>query len=98
MTGGVVSVRAPRAFDRTAVRVKLYALGAAHVSRSQARRVLEGLEKFKSVVIDFDRVPSVGQAFAGEVFRVFRARHPGIAIMPIHISPAVRFMVERVGK
>jgi anti-sigma regulatory factor (Ser/Thr protein kinase)/uncharacterized protein (DUF1330 family) len=84
------------AFDKTEVRVKLYAMGTEYLSRSQARRVLTGLEKFRSIVLDFDQVETVGQAFADEVFRVFRSRHPGIKITPVHMNEVVEFMVGRV--
>lgn len=83
------------AFDRTLVHVKLYRHGTAQISRSQARRLLAGLEKFKKIVLDFERVPSVGQAFADEVFRVFQKRHPEIIIEYVNANDAVRFMVER---
>jgi len=86
------------AFDKTEVLVKLYKMGTVHVSRSQARRVLSGLEKFKKIVMDFDDVPTIGQAFADEVFRVFLQNHPEISIEPINMSETVRFMVERVEK
>lgn len=86
------------AFDKTAIQVRLYTLGTEHVSRSQARRIVAGLEKFRSIVLDFDKVPNIGQAFADEIFRVFRNAHPAIHITPIHMNEAVRFMVERVGK
>ena len=82
-------------FDKTEIRVKLYSLGGVHISRSQARRVLTGLEKFKIVVFDFDKVPTVGQAFADEVFRVFHHKYPGIALEVENMSEGVRFMVER---
>jgi anti-sigma regulatory factor (Ser/Thr protein kinase) len=85
-----------RAFDKT--EIKLYAMGTIHISRSQARRVLSGLEKFRLVVLDFDHVPNIGQAFADEVFRVFKNAHPTIALQPINMNEAVQFMVERVGK
>lgn len=86
------------AFDKTTIQVRLYALGAEHISRSQARRIVAGLEKFRSIVLDFDRVPQIGQAFADEIFRVFQSAHPTIRITPIHMNDAVRFMVGRVGK
>ncbi|MFH0770335.1 MAG: DUF4325 domain-containing protein [Candidatus Peregrinibacteria bacterium] len=86
------------AFDKTEVQIRLYTMGTIHISRSQARRVLAGLEKFKSIVLDFDRVPNVGQAFADEIFRVFQNKYPNIRIIPINMNEAVRFMVERVGK
>lgn len=84
------------AFDKTEVRVRLFTMGTVYVSRSQARRILVGLEKFKKIVLDFDRVPNVGQAFADEIFRVFQSRYPKISIEPINMNETVKFMVERV--
>lgn len=86
------------AFDKTEIQVKLYTLGTVHVSRSQARRVLANLEKFKSIILDFDKVPTIGQAFADEIFRVFKNKHPDIHIIPTNMNETVRFWVERVGK
>jgi len=85
-------------FDKTEVKVKLFTVGGVYVSRSQARRVLAGLEKFKSVLLDFDKVPMVGQAFADEVFRVFKIKHPAIIITPINMNESVDFMIKRVEK
>ncbi|MEO8637853.1 MAG: DUF4325 domain-containing protein [Candidatus Taylorbacteria bacterium] len=82
-------------FDKTEVRIKLYTIAGVHISRSQARRVLSGLEKFKIIVFDFDKVPLVGQAFADEVFRVFHHTHPKIELQEVHMNEGVRFMVER---
>jgi len=85
-------------FSKTEIQVRLYTMGGVHVSRSQARRILAGLEKFKVVVLDFDQVPMIGQAFADEVFRVFKNRHPDIEVRPINMSEGVKFMIERVAK
>ena len=85
-------------FDKTEVRIRLYNIGGVHVSRSQARRVLSGLEKFKSIILDFDKVPMVGQAFADEIFRVFRNSHPDIKMNSINTVDAVKFMIDRVSK
>mgnify|MGYP001594029683 CR=1 FL=1 len=82
-------------FDKTEIRVKLYTIGGVHISRSQARRVLTNLEKFKIIVFDFDKVPTVGQAFADEVFRVFHHKHPQIKLEVENMTEGVKFMVER---
>ncbi len=82
-------------FDKTEIFVKLYINGAIHVSRSQARRILSGLEKYKKIVFDFEQVPSIGQAFADEIFRVFKANHQSIELQPINMNEAVNFMVTR---
>lgn len=82
-------------FDKTEIRVKLYTMGGVHISRSQARRILSGLEKFKVILFDFEKVPVVGQAFADEVYRVFQHKHPDIKIEEENMSEGVRFMIER---
>ncbi len=85
-------------FDKTEIHVKLYTMGTIYVSRSQARRILNNLDKFKTVILDFDKVPTIGQAFADEIFRVFSQKHPDIKISPINMNEAVDFMVRRVEK
>ena len=82
-------------FDKTKIQIKLYTLGGVHISRSQARRVLAGLEKFKYIVFDFDKVPVVGQAFADEIFRVFHSKYPNIKLEAINMDEDVEFMVKR---
>ncbi|MEA3357124.1 MAG: DUF4325 domain-containing protein, partial [Patescibacteria group bacterium] len=86
------------AFDKTETYIKLYTLGTIYISRSQARRLLTGLEKFKEVVLDFQKVPTIGQAFADEVFRVYNKKHPEVKIVPKNMSDNVRMMVDRVGE
>ncbi len=83
------------AFDKTEILLKLYILGTVYVSRSQARRVLAGLEKFKTIILDFNGVPTIGQAFADEIFRVFKNAHPDIEVKTINMNEAVNFMVQR---
>ncbi|MFA6131420.1 MAG: DUF4325 domain-containing protein, partial [Patescibacteria group bacterium] len=83
-------------FDKTEIRVQLFTRGGVHVSRSQARRVLSGLEKFKVVVFDFENVSMVGQAFADEIFRVFHNKFPDIRLETENMNEAVAFMVGRV--
>lgn len=83
-------------FTKTVVPVKLMRYGDDNlVSRSQAKRLLSRFDRFKVVVLDFAGVASVGQAFADEVFRVFRAKHPGVEIVPLHASSEVKRMISR---
>jgi len=83
------------AFDKTEIQVRLYTMGTIYISRSQARRVLAGLDKFKTITFDFTNVPAIGQAFADEIFRVFKRTHSNIDIKPINMNEAVSFMVTR---
>ncbi len=66
-----------------------------HVSRSQAKRLMMGLEKFQTIVLDFKGVGSVGQAFVDEVFRVFQNEYPNIRIQYINANPEVDLMIKR---
>lgn len=82
-------------FSKTMVTVRLYRLQSRYISRSQARRIVSGLDKFKSVILDFKDVETVGQAFADEIFRVWKRAHPGISIIPTHANENVEFMITR---
>jgi hypothetical protein len=90
---------APEEFDyqflRTQVHVKL--LQRSYVSRSEAKRLLANLEKFRSIQLDFRDVHTVGQGFADEVFRVFARRHPQIGFEVRNASPAVSAMLRHGG-
>jgi len=83
-------------FDRTHIVVNLALSGEERfVSRSQAKRVLFQLEKFKHIVLDFKGVEAVGQGFVDEVFRVFKNKHPDIVIDYINANDVVDFMIRR---
>ena len=83
-------------FQKTKVLVKL--LQPDYVSRSEARRLLANLEKFREIVLDFRDVRSVGQGFADEVFRVFAARNPGIVLRSENANPVVMAMILHISR
>ena len=85
-------------FDRTNVAVRLTRKEGGYVSRSEARRLLYGLENFNRIDLDFSDVPGIGQAFADEVFRVYLGRYPEKQIHVLKANPAVRFMIGRAQK
>lgn len=82
-------------FVRTRPLVKLFEFGTRFVSRSEAKRILTGLEKFEEIDLDFEKVESVGQGFVDEIFRVWIMNHPEKKIIPVRMSPSVKFMVDR---
>ncbi len=83
-------------FARTVVPVRLARIGDEHlISRSQAKRLLQRVDRFRSVVLDFDQVNSIGQAFADEIFRVFANAHPEVELIPVHAVPEVQQMIRR---
>ncbi len=66
-------------FGKTVVPVSLVKYHDENlVSRSQAKRMLNRLEKFKNVLFDFSGISTIGRAFADETFRVFANNHPDI--------------------
>lgn len=84
------------AFTRTVVPVRLAKQGQEQlVSRSQAKRLLARIERFKVVVLDFDGVDTIGQAFADEVFRVFPSEHPTVKLVPTNATREVKRMIRR---
>jgi anti-sigma regulatory factor (Ser/Thr protein kinase)/uncharacterized protein (DUF1330 family) len=85
-------------FDTTRTVVKLFSYGVRFVSRSEAKRLLEGVERFRHVILDFAGVEAVGQGFADEVFRVCARAHPGVELRAESMSPPVAFMVGRVAR
>lgn len=76
--------------------VKLFAIGVRFMSRSEARRLMNGLERYTEIILDFRDIEAVGQGFVDEVFRVWPSAHPDTRIRAIHMDPVVRFMVDRV--
>lgn len=83
-------------FSKTVVPVRLAQYGTEKlVSRSQAKRLLERVDRFKIVLFDFTEVDLIGQAFADEVFRVFSNLHPDTNIIPIHANDTVMQMIMR---
>jgi anti-sigma regulatory factor (Ser/Thr protein kinase) len=83
-------------FNKTVVPVHLARYGNENlISRSQAKRLLARVELFKVVLLDFEGVPSIGQAFADEIFRVFQQQHPNIELVPMHASSEVKRMIQR---
>lgn len=82
-------------FEKNETKVSLYRQGEPYISRSQAKRLLHGLSRFKKIVLDFKGLETIGQGFADEVFRVFKSQHPDIEITPLHMHENVEFMVRR---
>jgi anti-sigma regulatory factor (Ser/Thr protein kinase) len=83
-------------FSKTHVPINLAQLGEDElVSRSQAKRLLARFDQFEEVLLDFNGIDSVGQAFADEVFRVFRLSNPTIKVLWINANDEVKSMIFR---
>ena len=83
-------------FEKTVIPLKLALYeGETLVSRSQAKRVLNRVEKFRTVILDFEGVDTIGQGFADEVFRVFASQHQQIELIPMNAVPRVQQMINR---
>jgi hypothetical protein len=83
-------------FGKTVVPVSLARYGNERlVSRSQAKRLLARIDRFKIVIFDFHGIDQIGQAFADEVFRVFQNRHSEIQLHFIKANHNVENMIVR---
>lgn len=85
------------AFTKTVVPVKLAQYGHEKlISRSQAKRLMVRVDRFKMVLLDFAGVETIGQAFTDEIFRIFVRSHPEVEIVPIHTNPEVAAAIQAV--
>ncbi len=82
-------------FTKTIVPLKNI-FDASPVSRSQARRVLNSLDKFEEVILDFNGVEWMGQGFAHQIFVVFKNQQPNIQIIPVNMNEDVTKMYNHV--
>ena len=88
-------------FSKTIIPIQLLEHGdkaPVFISRSQARRLIARIERFKAVLLDFSGVDFIGQGFADEIFRVFKARHPEVDLIPINCSADVQQMIKHVAR
>ena len=84
-------------FTKTHVALELLRYeGEKLLSRSQAKRLLTRVDLFKEVVLDFNDISYIGQAFADEIFRVFRNEHPEVVISTVNTTDDIDNMIARV--
>lgn len=84
-------------FDKNIVKINL----SKHkrlMSRSEAKRLLSGLDDYSVLDFHFGNVVEVGQGFCDEIFRVYANRHPHKLLSYHAASDAVRYMIERSRK
>ncbi|MDP1697740.1 MAG: STAS-like domain-containing protein [Xanthomonadaceae bacterium] len=67
------------------------------LARAEAKRLLQRIERFRCVVLDFSGVTLIGQGFADEVFRVFANAHPAIVLSAVNAEEQVKAMIVRAG-
>ena len=68
------------------------------MSRSEAKRLLLGLDEYAVLDFNFKNVDEVGQGFCDEIFRVYANRNPGKVLSYHGASDVVRYMIERSRK
>lgn len=85
-------------FNKTSIPMKNIFGNSFPVSRSQARRLTNRLDKFTEVELDFSGVSEIGQAFAHELFVKFERLKPDVKIKVINANEEVQGMINRVKK
>ena len=76
------------AFSKTVVPVKMAEQTPNDlISRSQAKRLLLRIDRFRTVALDFQNV--------NQIVRVFARSHPGIDVQVINANEEVHKMIRR---
>jgi anti-sigma regulatory factor (Ser/Thr protein kinase) len=70
--------------------------GEQLVSRSQAKRILARFPDFAEVILDFKGVTEIGQAFADEIFRVFKNANPETVLLAVNSNDQIDRMIKHV--
>lgn len=86
-------------FEKTIVAVRLLEEGSdcpMITSRSQAKRLMARLDRFKTTMLDFSGIKTIGQGFADEIFRVFANSHKTSKIIPVNANKMITNMIEHV--
>ena len=65
-------------------------------SRTQAKRLLAGVDGFTHVILDFQRVDEMGQGFADQIFRIFVRDNPNIKLEAINTNETIKKMINHV--
>ena len=82
-------------FTKTSIPLKNI-FDSSPVSRSQAKRICNRLDRFEEVTLDFDGIDWMGQGFAHQIFVVFAREHPALRLLPVNMNPAVEKMYRHV--
>ena len=83
-------------FNKTIIPVRLVQYGdELLVSRSQAKRLLSRVDRFTTVILDFDGIKEIGQSFADEIFRVFSSKNKEIQLLHVNANKDVEQMIVR---
>jgi anti-sigma regulatory factor (Ser/Thr protein kinase) len=87
---------APKEFDfefsKTKIMIKL--LKSEYISRSEAKRLVVNLDKFREVELNFKNVSQLGQGFADEVFRIFANKNPATALKTSNANSSIQAMIS----
>lgn len=65
-----------------------------YISRSEAKRLVVNLDKFREVELDFKHVSQLGQGFADEVFRIFANKNPQTSLSFSNANSSIEAMIS----
>jgi hypothetical protein len=80
--------------DSTRILVRLFTGDNKSPSRAEANRMLEGLDRFKKIILDFRDVESIGLGFADEVFELWKTAHPETELNVENANDDVMFVIK----
>lgn len=83
-------------FNRTSIPMKNIFGNNFPVSRSQAKRLYNRLNRFDEVELDFADVDEIGQGFAHELFVKFARMNPNVKLNVVNENAQINKMIQRV--
>ena len=83
------------AFSTTRIPLKNI-FDSAPISRSQAKRICNRLDKFEEVILDFKDISWMGQGFAHQIFVVYQNAHPETSIKTVNMNESISSMYKHV--
>ncbi|MDY6787566.1 MAG: DUF4325 domain-containing protein [candidate division WOR-3 bacterium] len=64
------------------------------ISRSKAKRMIQGMNKFNEIEVDFKDIKTIGQGFAHEIFNVFMKNNADITFTVLNAEPPIKAMIK----
>lgn len=86
----------PNAPSTLEISIFKFFMDSCVISRSEGRRLAEGLDSYKIINLDFANIEEVGQAFIHEIFVIWQNKNPNIILNVLNANDDVDFMIKRV--
>lgn len=84
-------------FSKSSPIVKLFEIRVEFLSRSEAKRLFAGLDKFSEIIFEHIGIEKVGQGSVDEIYWVWKNQYSSVLLKNAYASSEVEFMLNRGG-